>query len=48
MMSFAARTNEALLAHVPKALIISEAASLPKAASFARQGKYHSIKPIFS
>jgi len=28
-------------AHVPQAHIINEATSLPKAASFARQGKHH-------
>ncbi len=31
-----------MFAHVPQARIISEAASLPQATSFARQGKHHS------
>ena len=33
--------------HVPKAHIISEATSSPKATSFARQGKHHSKKTPF-
>jgi len=33
---------------VPQARIISEAASLPQAASFARQGKHHSKTPFLS
>ena len=43
MMLHAVARNDAMFAlHVPKARIISEATSLPKAASFARQGKHHS------
>ena len=49
MMLLATARNDAMFAlHVPKAHIISEATSLPKAASFAQQGKHHSKKRLLS